>query len=251
MGSLFDSPQFNERLFFPRSDTSPCPSGAKDSMLTVSTRPRVRLHARTWGHREATASLLLFHGNGEVVADYDDVVPDFLALGLEVTVIDYRGYGKSEGTPTLRTMLSDAVAVVEALPVPKKRLVFGRSLGAACAAELVSKGVPMAGLVLESGGSDLAGLVARRGYPAPTFTEEELAVFEPKAKLAKCTVPTLVLHGAEDHLIVPAEAQGAFDALGTSQKKLVFIEGRGHNDVSFSDAYWDALKRWVGSLPLT
>jgi alpha-beta hydrolase superfamily lysophospholipase len=245
--SVFDDPQFNARLFFPRRDVTSCPPGAKDSFIKVG---KVKLHTRTYAPPPPIlATLLLFHGNGEMVSDYDDLVPEFLELGLEVVVFDYRGYGKSDGHPTFRTMLSDAIVQVQGTPRSRRRILFGRSLGAACAAEVASRHPPLIdALVLESGGSSIDSLVERRGMPVQTWSEEELVTFDPKPKLARCTVPTLVLHGAEDHVIPVHEAEAAYRALGSERKRLAVIPGRGHNDVSFSDAYWLALRSWVASL---
>ena len=68
--SIFDSREFNERLFFPRPDTTPPPLGATDQLIDG-------LHVRV--HDAGLPTLLLFHGNGEVVADYDDQAVQFAA----------------------------------------------------------------------------------------------------------------------------------------------------------------------------
>jgi hypothetical protein len=239
VSSLFDSPEFNQRLFFPRRAWSPCPSDARDAFVEVDAG--VRLHWRTHLAPSAPLRLVFFHGNGEVVADYDDVAGRFLALGLEVVFFDYRGYGQSTGTPSLRALYADAVKCLQQVPRDRPRIVFGRSLGAAAAAELAGREGLSDGLVLESGGSDLGSLLARRGFAPYALDDEERAVFDPRPKLARCRVPALVLHGAEDELIPPSEAQGALDALGSTDKHLVLVPDRGHNDVSFNPAYWDAL----------
>jgi fermentation-respiration switch protein FrsA (DUF1100 family) len=57
-----------------------------------------------------------------------------------------------------------------------------------------------------------------------------------------------VLHGERDQLITPDEAQAALAAAGSTDKELVPIAGRGHNDASFSETYWNALARFVGRL---
>ncbi|MFO0599551.1 MAG: alpha/beta fold hydrolase [Myxococcaceae bacterium] len=248
--SIFDTPEFNQRLFFPRPDTSPPPAGAEDLFIDVA--PGVRVHARRHPAPKATrAELLLFHGNGEVVADYDDVVPSFARLGVQVTVFDFRGYGASTGTPTLRTALLDGVACVNAVPrvTGRPRVLFGRSLGAAVAAELAGQQPPLIdALVLESGGSDLERLLSRRGLREVRLTDAERATFDPRPKLARCRVPALVLHGDDDTLIEPVEARGSLAALGSPRKQLVLVPGRGHNDVSFAPEYWAALDEFLARL---
>jgi alpha-beta hydrolase superfamily lysophospholipase len=241
--SIFDSNEFNERLFFPRTDASPAPAGATDDMVEVDgARLHVRLHAAPAG----APTLLLFHGNGEVVADYDEAAAQFARAGAALAVMDYRGYGRSTGAATLRTLSSDARRVAERV---KPRIVMGRSLGGLAAHELYARPIAgMTGVVLESALFDLAGLIRRRGLvPPATFSADERATFEPAIKLALGRLPLLVLHGERDDLIVLAEARAALASAGAADadKTLVVVPARGHNDVSRGDSYWTALAAFV------
>ena len=241
--SVFDSHEFNERLFFPRADASPAPAGATDHMVEVDgARLHVRIHAAPAG----APTLLLFHGNGEVVADYDDAAAQFARAGAALAVMDYRGYGRSTGTASLRTIVSDARRVAEQI---EPRIVMGRSLGGLAAHELHARPTAgMTGVVLESALFDLAGLIRRRGLvPPATFSPDERATFEPATKLALGRLPLLVLHGERDDLIVLDEARAALANAGTADadKALVVVPMRGHNDVSRGDSYWTALARFV------
>lgn len=235
MRTIFDSAQFNERLFFPRPDASAPPPGAVDTFVDG-------LHVRV--HGSGLPTLLLFHGNGEVVADYDDHAARFAAAGANLAVMDYRGYGRSQGTPTLRGIIDDAVTVCAEI---KPTIVMGRSLGSACAAELYARGTASA-FVIESGFVDLVALILRRGLSPPRLTADDLAPFDPLPKLARGTAPLLVLHGARDEMIDPEEARRAHDAAGTRDKRLVYIANRGHNDISLAREYWDALAAFIGAL---
>ena len=246
MASVFDLPEFNRALFFPRADTTPAPRGARDQVVDV---PGAQLHVRWHAAPSARATLLLFHGNGEVVADYDEAAPRFAAAGLALVVADYRGYGQSTGEPTLRTMIADAraitVAVAEASALPV--VVMGRSLGGAAAHELyAAPPARVIAVILESALFSLRALIERRGLvPPTTFSADERAMFDPATKLARGTLPLLVLHGERDTLIVPDEARRALAAAGGADKQLVEIPGRGHNDVSFAEAYWQAIAAFV------
>lgn len=247
--SLFDSDAFNERLFFPRADATAPPEAADDDFVEVG---GASLHVRYHGVSPERRTLVLFHGNGEVVADYDDTAGLYARAGFGLAVVDYRGYGQSTGSPTLRSAIADAhvilgaVHAVAAGPI----VVMGRSLGSACAADLYGRNLPIiAGVVIESGLADLAGLVRRRGLTPPAqFSDDERATFDPLPKLQRGTGPLLVIHGERDTMIAPSEAEAAFAAAGTEQKKLVLIPGRGHNDLSGSRSYWDALAAFGASL---
>lgn len=219
---------------------TPPPDGARDLRVPVDgAELHVRLHRQT-----GATALLLFHGNGEVVSDYDAVAPEFARAGFDLAVVDFRGYGASSGTPTLRTLLADAPRVLDAVAaeVAVPLVVMGRSLGSAAALELYGRNdARVAGVVLESGFVDLAGLARRRGiHPPASFTEDELATFDGVRKLQRGRAPLLVLHGAEDRAISPDEAREAHRLSATAHKHLVLVPGRGHNDLSASPVYWGA-----------
>ena len=244
MSSLFDTAAFNQSLFFPRRDVSPTPAGARD--LRVEVGPGVGLHLRVHGAPGAHAMVLLFHGNGEVVADYDDAGAQYAELGVALAVVDYRGYGASDWVPTLRTALADAHAVraaaqtaAGALPV----VVMGRSLGSACAAELCD-GAPATspGFIFESAIADVYGTIRRRGiHLAGPLPEADLAVFDPLRKYARCAARALVLHGERDAIIPAREAELTYATLQSAEKTLAFVPDRGHNDLSQGFVYWEEL----------
>lgn len=244
--TIFDRDDFNERLFFPRSDTSPPPPHASDHAVDV---PGARLHLRIHRAPTSRATILLFHGNGEVVADYDGLAPAYARAGADLAVVDFRGYGASTGRPTLRAVLTDAHAVLDATTAKiggAPLFVMGRSLGSACAAELYGARLAhVAGFVVESGSSDIAALVRRRGLPVPTLDDDERAVFDPIPKLRRGDRPLLVLHGDDDRIIAPSEASEVLAAAGTNDKTLVILRGYGHNNVSLSPLYWESLEGFV------
>lgn len=247
--SFFDCPEFNQRLFCPHRDDSPGPAGTVDFLVSVK---GAKLHVRLYPSMEAPLTVLLFHGNGEVVSDYDDLALPMAQCGASLAVVDYRGYGRSTGSPTLRSLVEDARPVVEALRqhISTPVVVYGRSLGCVPVAELARN--PPAGvcaMVWDSGILSLEGLVERRGLPVPTaFGQEDLAVFDALPKLATCQLPLLVLHGEEDSHISPLEAQQAFEAAGSPSKQIRLLPGCDHNDVFMSEDYWEALAAFMKSL---
>ena len=251
MTSLLDDPSLSRTLFFPRPTFRPPPPGARDVLIEVE--PGVRLHARIHAAPGAIAAVVFFHGNGEVVSDYDDQAARFAEAGAVLAVVDYRGYGRSEGAPSLRTLLGDARPAFEGLRVHLAEtalpiVIMGRSLGSACAAELC-RALPgaAAGIVLESGFSDLAAFALRRGLPAAVLTDDDRAFLDPLPKLATGRARLLVLHGEEDSLIRPAEGRAAHEASGAADKRFVLLPGRGHNDVSIHPRYWQALAAFIAS----
>jgi len=243
---MFDSDDFNQRLFFPRGDRSEPGAGAVDHFVAL---PGGRTHLRQHVLRAARARVLFFHGNGEVVCDYDDLAPRFASAGAELWVADYRGYGQSEGVPTLRNLISDSHLIAAAVPSPL--VVMGRSLGSAAAAELMgTDSSGLRGVIIESGAADFRGLIRRRGLPVPiAFSPEVHQTFDPLPKLQRGRAPLLVLHGTEDAIIDSSEARLTYAAAASSAKTLCLIEGHGHNDVMSAPKYWEALASFLDTLP--
>jgi len=87
---------------------------------------------------------------------------------------------------------------------------------------------------------------AHRARPPDDLSPEDRDVFDPLRKLARGRLPLLVMHGSNDTMISAEEARRAHAAAGSPRKQLVLIPDRGHNDVSYSDVYWDALAAFVG-----
>lgn len=245
MGSVFDRPEFNESLFFPRPDPGEAPADAEDFLVPVGGGARV--HARRHRSFDANVSLLLFHGNGEIVSDYDALADEFRGLGVELVACDYRGYGKSTGTPGFRDVLADAHVVLVHLQAGEHLkdcvCVFGRSLGSAPAIELAVNHDEFEGLVIESGFADPRGMLARRGVPAKEFDEETDRIFDNAEKIGRVRCPLLVIHGQEDDLIPVSEGVALHDRAGSEPKRLVVLTGVGHNDI-----LWGARDEWLLSL---
>ena len=248
MASLFDSAVFNKNLFFPRPEARRLPPGSRE--LRVEVAPGVSLECRVHPSPSARVAVLFFTGNGETAADWDSFASAFHRLGAALIVVSYRGYGTSGGSPTLRAVLADATVVAAAVSgalreagAPLPLVAMGRSLGSASAAEIAgAASSPCAGVVIESGFSDLPALVARRGLTIPVpLSAQDLATFSPLGKLARSRLPLLLLHGAADTLIPPADAEASLAAAGSPDRSLVVIEDRGHNDLMYSEAYWTAL----------
>ncbi|MZH05233.1 MAG: alpha/beta hydrolase [Nitrospinae bacterium] len=252
MSSIFDSQAFNANLFFPRQDPSPAPANSEDYYIDAT--KEVRIHARRHPNPNANLSMLFFHGNGEIVSDYDNLAGLFSGLGVELTIADFRGYGKSSGIPTLRSALEDSHKILDFLKdkklLKKKVCVMGRSLGSAPTIELCSKRSDIQACILESGYADPIPLVERRGLKIDKTTPEENAVFNNSQKISSVKCPTLIMHGEDDFLISPKEAKLNYENAGAKVKRLEILEGVGHNDMMMAPdhSYFTTLKDFIDSL---
>ncbi len=252
MDSIFDSTAFNQNLFFPRPDYSSPPANAEEIYIEVA--PEINVHARKFLVPSARFSLIYFHGNGEIVSDYNDLAQVFGAIGGELIVVDYRGYGKSGGFPSLRTVLEDACSIFDHLKknniACSKACVMGRSLGSASAIELGVKCPEIDCLVIESGYADPIPLVERRGLRIDSITPEENAVFNNSQKIKKVKSPLLIMHGKEDMIISYKEAELNFKNAGSNTKELELIDGVGHNDILLApnNKYFGTLEKFFAKV---
>jgi len=204
--SILDHPTLSRRYFSPR------PEAPADIFWIECTE--ARLACAYVAPYPAGLTLVHFHGNGEVVADFlPELAADLPALGVNVLFVEYRGYGASSGEPGLARLLDDVPFVVKSLPVPPSQLVaFGRSVGSLYAIELVHCFPEAAGLIIESGIADPLERILMRVRPedlestASQLAAEVRACLDPKAKLNAYTGPVLVLHAKEDTMVDPSHA---------------------------------------------
>jgi uncharacterized protein len=249
--SPLDGPQVRQIMFYPRTERTPAPSG--DRELSVPVAGGFSVHARVYPGSPDKPTIVFFHGNGEVVADYDDISLLYSHAGLNLVVSDYRGYGQSTGSPSYTTMMADAHAVKAAiLPAfdglgwTKGRYLMGRSLGALSALELAATDAEgFRGVIMESGASGLLGW-ARYVQPGEEAKWAELAAAQ-RERLAQVHIPLLTIHGAQDQLIPVERALEAHEAAGSSVKQLLVVPGAGHNDLLYVGMrpYFEAIQTFI------
>ena len=107
--SAIDIPPILNIIFHPRKAYRPCPENAFDLMTPVEEGVEVATRFYTKGATQP--AILFFHGNGEVIYDYDDIAPLYNNLGINLVVADYRGYGDSGGTPSFTNVCRDAKTI--------------------------------------------------------------------------------------------------------------------------------------------
>jgi fermentation-respiration switch protein FrsA (DUF1100 family) len=186
---------------------------------------------------EARGVLLFFHGNAGNISHRLESIALFNRLGLDVLIVDYRGYGRSTGRPTEAGTYRDARAAWDYLVGargigPGRIVVFGRSLGGAVGAWLGSQlpaGEAPAALIIESSFSSGADM-ARRLYPmfpAGLLTRLNYPVVDYAARL---TCPVLVVHSRDDEIIPYAMGRAIYDAAPPPK---YFLELRGDHNAGF------------------
>jgi len=232
MPNLLDHQLISERYFFPRADAPPNPFvvDCGDAQLACS------YHELS----PDALTVLHFHGNGEVVADYVDFLPKLFAqMGCNLFLAEFRGYGGSTGQPQLGKMLSDVATTIDAIGQPTTQLVlFGRSVGSLFAAKAVELFPDIAGLVMESAVADpLQRLLLRvrpqeLGASAEEFRAEVAAQMGIEAAMRRFNNPALILHTRNDGLIDLSHGQRLAQWCGGDARLEIFEQGN-HNDIMF------------------
>ena len=212
-------------------EASPHDIGLDYETLTLQTVDGEQLHGWYVAAQEARATLLFCHGNAGNISHRLESLRIFHALGLNVLMFDYRGYGQSTGKPSEAGTYRDADAawrhlLDERRLSPREIIIAGRSLGAAVAADLASRTVPAA-VVLESAFISVPAMVAEI-YPWLPPGLPGLYQYDNLEKLAQITRPLLIVHSREDEIIPFAHAQMLLAEAG-EPVQLLELHG-GHND---------------------
>lgn len=191
--------------------------------------------------------VLHFHGNAGNILDRADHLDALAARGLDVFILSYRGYGKSEGTPSEAGLYRDAEAayaylVGERAVEPGRVVPYGQSLGSAVAVELATRR-PVGGLILESPFTSAPEL-GRTFYPLlPAFVFDRLEHrFDSLSKIGGVRAPLLVIHGERDEIVPLGMGRRLFEA-APGPKEWYGIPHAGHNDTFWvgGDAYYDRI----------
>jgi len=250
--SALDHPSILRYVFYPRRDFTVCPERAFDFFVDVG--GQVSISCRFYVGRHEWPWILYFHGNGEVVSDYDELAPFYHQKKLNLVVADYRGYGASSGIPTLTDLVQDSqvifIKIREELAKRNLRddlLVMGRSLGSISALELAYEHQDvLRGLIIDSGFPSVVRIITHLGIPAYGIDLDKIDQLRVE-RIARILIPSLIIHGGQDSLVPLQNARDLYDHLGGQDKELLVIPSATHNDImiaGFND-YFKAIQRFV------
>lgn len=252
--ALLDNPVVLSQAFYPRPAHrgEGLRGGSHDVFDGIIPVERdIVLGYRLYANLSGGPLILLFHGNGEIAIDYDDIAPYYQRhVNASLLVVDYRGYGWSTGAPTFSALLNDTEAVCGALPdilesanlLDSPLYVMGRSIGSAPALHIAKEHPDrFRGLIIESGFAKVLTLALRWGL-LREIAEKLVDPIGNERKIASLNLPLLVIHGEQDTLIPVDHAQRLYDTSPAARKFLLRVPGAGHNDLlAWPDMYFKAI----------
>lgn len=237
-------------LYFPSREIEGTPQdiGSNYQDLTLRTKDGVDISAWYIPAQDSRGFILFCHGNAGNISHRLDSIKIFHDLGLGVLIFDYRGYGKSKGSPDEEGTYRDAEAawdyLVNILHVKSQKIVlFGRSLGSAVAAELALR-KPAGALIMESAFTSVPDL-GKKFYPYMPVKLISRYHYESINKVGKIELPKLFIHSPDDEIVPYAQGAALFEK-ARGPKKLLKITG-GHNEgfLLSGKVYTDGLDAFI------
>ena len=242
----------DQLLYFPSRTlvTTPDRYGLAYETVRLDTADGERLHGWWIPAGDARGTLLFFHGNAGNISGRLESVKQFHQLGLNVLIIDYRGYGQSTGSPSEEGLYRDAEAAWQYLvnergTDPARVVIFGRSLGGGPATWLATQHDAGA-LVLESAFTSVPDMAAHH-YPWLPARQLTTTQFSNRERIGQINLPLLVIHSRGDDVIPFAHGRTLFGA-AREPKQFLEIDGN-HNDgfLVSADRYLKAIDQFLGA----
>jgi fermentation-respiration switch protein FrsA (DUF1100 family) len=230
-------------MFFERSMIYPIPDrklgdwnppGLVYEDVWLEAKDGTKLHAWYLPHDHARATVLYFHGNGEHIPWCGPLMSQCRDdLAINVLVVDYRGYGKSEGKPSERLLIEDGILaahwLAERESIPVEQLVlWGRSIGGGVAAGVAESVHPRA-MIMECTFDSLVDVAATHvpWVPVRWLMSNK---YPSAQRLKDYQGEFLQWHGDRDSLVPLASAKRLFAAVPSAKKTFTLAVGSEHND---------------------
>jgi len=236
---VLDTPEILDLLFHPRREGRLTRPEGEVHDVQIPVGDNVALGARFHLASNTAPTILFFHGNGEIVSDYDEIGPLYVRKNVNFFPVDYRGYGRSTGNPTVTSLMRDCHPVFKYVrswlddrEYVGPLIVMGRSLGSAPALEVASHYKTLIdGLIIESGFAYLLPLLRLIGAPLREGDITEEAGTQNLEKIRTVDIPTLIIHAQYDHIIPFTDGRTLYEASAARERRILMIPQADHNTV--------------------
>ena len=223
-------------IFFPIKDFSLKPDQfgliAKD--VFVKTQDGVKLHGWFFPVKNSRLCLLIFHGNADNISIRLPKAKAWVDRGVSVLLMDYRGYGKSEGEiKSANDLVQDAKASLAWLKaenyIPSQIILYGESIGSVPAIELAAN-EKFKAIILEAPFTSLKDVAKLIYGIVPDFMLKDFEMNN-EAKIPQLKTPVLILQGTEDEVVPFSMGQRLFQK-APEPKSFFEIKSGHHNDLA-------------------
>ncbi|MDH5638179.1 MAG: alpha/beta hydrolase [Nitrospinota bacterium] len=239
-------------LFHPRREyvATPAMAGLKAEEVFILSGG-FKIHGWFFQGRRGALSIVYLHGNAENISHALGLVQMFQPSGMNILLVDYRGYGHSQGAPSADGIVEDAVAAVDWMKArqntPAERVaLWGRSLGAAAALGATEKRPGLAGIIVESGFISLKKIAAHHMPRLPSFFVRDK--LDNLAIISSLPIPKLIIHGKRDQVIPYSHGVELYEK-AMAPKEFYPVAEAGHNDVIIKAAdYRKRIYAWLSKL---
>ena len=250
-----------QEVLYPKPSVTPETFDLEGVSLTdtfVPVNDSVNVNVWHLAQRDAQATVLFFGGNGFYLVQSRGYLRALTRPPVNALLWDYRGYGRSDGTPGVEALKHDALAVYDSLRArdgvgSERLLVWGHSMGSFLATHVAMER-DVSGVVLENPATNVDDWV---GHLFPWYIRLFLGVDVDPAlqgennlkRVKNVDVPLLIVAGEEDNVTNPEMARQLHEAASSADKQLIVVDGGGHNGLydepAVQAAYRDLVEQVV------
>ncbi|MDJ0624260.1 MAG: alpha/beta hydrolase [Desulfocapsaceae bacterium] len=239
--TLFLFLQQKKFIFFPTKAQHPSPPGATEFTFTHAD---VTLHGWLFQEKYAKERLIIYYGGNAEDVYY--AVEQFGKYGdTAALLVNYRGYGKSTGTPGEKELFTDALEIFDEIQnrySPDTLFLMGRSLGSGVASYVASQR-DVTGIILITPFDSIAS-IAKRQFPFLPTGKLLQHQFRSIDYAPHFKAPTLVIYGGRDTTVLPAQTQKLLEYI-PGNPVVIFIAEAEHNNIELFDEYDLAILKFI------
>mgnify|MGYP001250685352 FL=1 len=241
-------------IFFPRKSDFEIDN--KDHLVNVDNDVSVGI--RLFIKDDSYPTILFFHANAEITHEYDDIAEMYNQYNINFIVAGYRGYGISNGNPTMQSSLDDSLKIfsyvkeyLKKINNTNKFVIMGRSLGSTSTCHIMSNNEKeFDGAIIDSGFATEYPFLLRFGVNPESINFKLSDGFNNLEKIKKYKNPFLIIHADMDEIIPFSQADIMFVESRSYNKDLFKVNGAGHNNVISiaRDHYFSRIRDFIEAL---
>lgn len=210
--------------------------------INIKTLDNKNLNGLLFKAEEPNGLIFYLHGNAGALDSWGDIARVYTAMGYDIFMIDYRGFGKSTGSIKSEKQMHDDIQLayneMKKLYDENSIIVMGFSIGTGMASRLAAHNNPRM-LILQAPYYSMTDLIQKIApYTAPFLIRYKLENYK---YVQQCTIPVIIFHGDEDEVIGVDSSERLKEYLKPSDR-LTILKGTNHNGITMNEHYQGELK---------